>query len=64
MIPPGVTWSRWRLLTSDKMRITRSDLRAMSFDEFHQAHCVLDALDAAEMQANEKAEQSRYDRPH
>ena len=52
-----------RLLTSTKMHITRSDLRTMTFDEYHQAHCTLDALEAAEMDAVAEAKAGR-DRSH
>ena len=58
-----MNWGRMRLLTSTKMHITRSDLRTMTFDEYHQAHCTLDALEAAEMGAVAEAKAGR-DRSH
>lgn len=56
-LPEGVNWLEWRLLTSTRLRIASpAELAtAWSFQDGIDAHAVLDALEAAEAEMEERA---------
>lgn len=54
-----MNWGRWRLLTSEHLNLTLADLRAMTFDDYHQAHCVLDAFEAMALDARAEVDMQR-----
>ena len=54
-LPPGADWLIYRILLDKRLTCSRSELRAWTFLELIETHAVLDAVEAAEASAYQKA---------
>lgn len=56
-IPNSLDWAVWRLLTSERIRVSLTELaRDWSYQDFRDAHEALDVIAEAEERARREAE--------
>lgn len=56
-VPEGLDWYIWRVLTSDKLHVTLTELKtSWSLLDLAEAHDALDVLDSLNRVAKKRAE--------